>query len=121
MWWSRGNYGLAEEAFLHLAAKHKGGIFMLRNLKVIVTSHKILYQYYIDEIYFMHCFKGTRLALYLNELGRLHLYQDDPDIAVSYFKEAESILHSASRETNDAITVQTLILCANAYDQGYVC
>ena len=58
------------------------------------------------------------MALYLNELGRLYSYQDNPVMAVSYFKKAENVLHSTTRETLDALTVQTLVLCANAYDQG---
>ena len=31
VWWSRGNYGLAEAAFLHIAEKRKGRIFIACN------------------------------------------------------------------------------------------
>ena len=65
-------------------------------------------------------FADKRRAFYLNEIGKLHLYQNEPDLAVPYFKESENSLHVTKMHSCDAISVQTLILCANGYDQGYV-
>ncbi|XP_038054824.1 uncharacterized protein LOC119727014 [Patiria miniata] len=104
VWWSRGDLSKAQEVFLKLSKQMQNDI----ESDLQQTS---------DEVVKVKEWISQR-ALYLNEIGRLHSYVGQPELAVKYYGQAADLYSMYVPRYAVDCSTQSLVLMATAYDQG---
>ncbi|XP_071805483.1 uncharacterized protein [Asterias amurensis] len=106
VWWGRGDVNKAEGMFLRIIDRIPNDLF---------TQSDIMGgQDMAGDVSLW----TRQKALYLNEIGRMHSYFNQPQEAANFYKGAVDLISGFCQEIFPDCTIQSLMLQANAFDQG---
>ncbi|XP_022098510.1 uncharacterized protein LOC110983515 isoform X1 [Acanthaster planci] len=97
VWWSRGHIERAKQLLLQL---------LNHQIDDMVASSANFPE------------TGLQIGLYLNELGRMMTHADQPELAGQFYRDAMEFAQDGSPLSINSSRLQSLALCAAAYDQG---